>query len=61
MLYFAVAAFYVGRGADFDPLIWSGYTIGIPGIAAYYVVGVQYMQDARSVLVDAKRDGGASG
>jgi cardiolipin synthase len=50
MLYAAVAWFFVGRGADFDPLVWAAYGIGVPGIAAYYVVGWQYMQDALAVV-----------
>jgi cardiolipin synthase len=58
MLYAAVAWFYVGRGADFDPLIWGAYLVGVPGIVAYYVVGVQYMTEARAVIA-AGRGGGA--
>lgn len=50
MLYAAIAGFYVGRGLDFDPLVFIGYALGVPGLAAYYVVGVQYLSDARQVL-----------
>lgn len=50
MLYAAIAWFYVGRGADFDPLVWAAYLVGIPGIVAYYIVGVQYLRDALDVL-----------
>lgn len=54
MLYAGVAAFYVGRGADFDPLIWTAYILGVPGVVAYYAVGVQYMQDARAAVATAR-------
>jgi cardiolipin synthase len=54
MLYAAVAWFYVGRGSDFDPLVWAAYVFGVPGLAAYYVVGWQYARDARKVLAEAE-------
>jgi len=54
LLYPAIAAFYVGRGEDFDPLIWTAYILGIPGLAAYYVVAWQYMRDARTIVRDAE-------
>lgn len=61
LLYIAVAAFYVGRGSDFDPLIWTGYSLGLPGLVAYYVVGWQYMRDARSVIAGGEGAESAAG
>ena len=52
LLYAGVATFYVGRGEDVDPLIWTAYIVGLPGLAAYYVVGWQYMRDALLVMRD---------
>ena len=60
MLYAAVAWFYVGRGADFDPLIWGAYAVGVPGIVAYYVVGAQYMKDARDVVRERRESRSAA-
>ncbi len=49
-LYFSISAFYVAAGVD--PVIWDVFAwgFGIPGLAAYYVVGVQYLGDARRLL-----------
>ena len=54
MLYAAVAWFYVGRGSDFDPLVWGAYIVGVPGLLAYYVVGWQYSRDARALMDSAE-------
>ena len=56
LLYAAVAWFFVGRGSDFDPLVWAAYLVGIPGLVLYYVVGVQYLGDARRLLAAAEAD-----
>ena len=58
MLYAAIAWFFVGRGSDFDPLVWAAYIVGIPGLVLYYVVGFQYFDDARK-LIAAEADGAA--
>ena len=58
LLYASVAWFYVGRGSDFDPLVWAAYAVGVPGIAAYYAVGWQYITDARRMI--AQRPGSDS-
>lgn len=49
-LYFSISWFYVAAGVDhvvWDVLAWG---FGIPGLAAYYVVGGQYLGDARRLL-----------
>ncbi len=46
LLYGAVAFYFVGKGVAFDPLVWLAWLVGIPGLVFYYIVGVQYFQDA---------------
>ena len=46
LLYFAIAFYFVGEGTPFDPLVWLAWLCGIPGLVFYYIVGVQYFQDA---------------
>lgn len=55
LLYFAIAFYFVGKGTPFDPLVWLAWLCGIPGLVFYYIVGVQYFQDA----VGAVRSGDA--
>ncbi len=50
LLYAAIAWFFVGRGSDFDPLVWAAYLVGVPGLVLYYVVGFQYFDDARKII-----------
>jgi cardiolipin synthase len=50
MLYYAISAFFVGEGTPFDPLVWSAWIVGIPGLVIYYVVAVQYFGDARRLV-----------
>lgn len=50
LLYFSVSFFYVGVGAEFDPLVWAAWLTGIPGLVLYYVAAFQYMQDARKLV-----------
>ena len=50
LIYFSVAFFFVGKGTPFDPLVVAAWLTGIPGLILYYVVGVQYLQDALGVL-----------
>lgn len=50
LLYFSVAWYFVGKGTPWDPLIWLAWATGIPGLILYYVVGVQYLQDALSLV-----------
>ena len=53
LVYAAVAWFYVGEGADFDPLIWAAWLAGIPGLVLYYVAAGLYVGDARRAMVAA--------
>ena len=50
LLYYAIAAFFVGEGTPFDPLVWSAWVVGVPGLVIYYVVAVQYFGDARRIV-----------
>jgi cardiolipin synthase len=49
-LYFSIAAFYMAAGVE--PAIWDVFAwgFGIPGLVLYYVVGAQYLGDARRLL-----------
>lgn len=49
-LYFSIAAFYVAAGTEhwmWDLFAWG---FGLPGLVMYYVVGAQYLGDARRIL-----------
>jgi cardiolipin synthase len=49
-LYFSISAFYVAAGTDhaiWDVFAWG---FGLPGLVMYYVVGAQYLGDARRIL-----------
>jgi cardiolipin synthase len=61
LLYASIAWFYVGRGSDFDPLVWAAYGAGVPGLVAYFVVGWQYMNDALAVIRGGEGPETASG
>lgn len=50
LLYFGVAWYFVGKGSDIEPLIWLAWAAALPGLALYYIVGVQYLQDALALL-----------
>ena len=49
LLYASVGWFYVSVN-DFTPGKVIAYVTGVPGLAAYYVVGIQYFDDARRVM-----------
>jgi len=53
LLYLSIAWYFVGKGSSFDPLIWAAWIAGIPGLVLYYIVGVQYFQDALRVVRNA--------
>lgn len=50
LLYAGVAWYFIGKGTPFDPLVWAAWIAGIPGLILYYIVGVQYFQDALRVV-----------
>lgn len=50
LLYAAIAWLYIGKGAPYDPLVWAAWSVGIPGLVIYWVVGFQYFDDARRLL-----------
>lgn len=53
-LYFSIAGFYVAAGSEagiWDVFAWG---FGIPGLAMYYVVGAQYIGDARRIVTEAR-------
>jgi cardiolipin synthase (CMP-forming) len=55
LLYSAIAWFFVGEGTGFDPLVVAAWVAGIPGLVLYYVVGVQYLGDAREIVAEGRR------
>jgi len=54
MLYFAISGFYVGKGFDIDLITAFAYFIGIPGLAIYYWVAVQYFGDMRIAITESR-------
>jgi cardiolipin synthase len=50
LIYAALGGFLVGNGTPLDPFVWLGWIFGIPGLVLYYVVGVQYLGDARRTM-----------
>lgn len=56
VLYFAIPAFFVHAGGWHDAWEWFAWSIGIPGLALYWFVALQYVADMRAAL----RDGGVS-
>lgn len=50
LLYFSIAAFFVGEGTPFEPLVVAAWVVGVPGLILYYIVGVQYLGDARRLV-----------
>ena len=59
LLYFSVAFFYVGVGADFDPLVVAAWLTGLPGLVLYYVAAFYYLQDARRLVAAGEGEGSA--
>ena len=57
-LYFSIAFFYVGVGADFDPLVWAAWITGLPGLVMYYIAAFQYLQDARRLVAETSPQDG---
>ncbi|HEX9854383.1 MAG TPA: CDP-alcohol phosphatidyltransferase family protein [Acidimicrobiia bacterium] len=54
LLYAAISWFFVGRGADLDWIVAAAWIVGIPGLVLYYVVGVQYVGDARRMVTGSR-------
>lgn len=52
-LYVSITAFYIGVGFKVDWPIWIAYLFGIPGLAMYYLVAVQYLGDLRRAVTAA--------
>ena len=57
MLYFAITFFYVGVGFEVELLEFAGHAVGIPGLAIYYWVAVQYVGDMQRAIREARVDG----
>ena len=55
-VYTAVACFYGGTGFDAAWLTATAYTMGVPGLALYYVVAGMYVGDMRSAIVSRSAD-----
>lgn len=53
-VYSAVAWFYIGEGTPAAFFTWIAYIGGVPSLALYYVVGVQYLGDARRVVTESR-------
>ncbi len=50
LLYFSITGFYLGRGFQVPFLVVAAYVVGVPGLVAYYAVGVQYLADMRDAI-----------
>ena len=55
LLYAAIPGFYVALGTGVAAWSVYAYSLGVPGLIAYYVVAFQYVGDARAV-VRARQD-----
>ena len=53
LVYAGIAWLYVGIGADVTWLRVLAWVVAVPGLALYWIVGVQYFIDARAVLARA--------
>ena len=51
----AIVCLFLGVGYDFDPARWGAYIPGVPGLLLYYLTGVQYLGDIRSLLTKSIR------
>ncbi len=58
LLYFSITGFYLGRGFQLPGLVAAAYLVGVPGLVAYYAVGVQYLTDMRVAVGGVGSDGG---
>lgn len=56
-VYTAVAWFYIGEGTPLDFFVWIAYIGGVPALVMYYIVGAQYLGDARAVVASEGPDG----
>ncbi len=50
LVYAGVAWLLIGVGGDVTWAEWLGWATGIPGLALYYLVALQYLGDARTAL-----------
>ncbi len=48
-VYFAIPAFLVYAGGAHEFFRWFAYAVGAPGLILYWVVGFQYVGDARRI------------
>lgn len=46
-LYSAIGSFYVYAGTAYPFFWWWGWAVSVPALVVYYLVGVQYVFDAR--------------
>lgn len=53
LVYASIAWLYVGIGTPARWLEVLAWVVGVPGLVLYWLVGVQYLGDARKVLADA--------
>ncbi len=52
LLYAAIAWLFIGIGTPLRWLEIAGWLVGIPGLALYWIVGFQYLNDARVLLAE---------
>ena len=57
MLYAAIAWLYIGVGADVAWLRAVAWAVGVPGLVLYWIVGIQYFNDARQILAEERATG----
>ncbi len=50
LVYLSVAWLFLGNGSDTGWLVALGWAAGIPGLVLYWVVAVQYLDDARRAV-----------
>jgi cardiolipin synthase len=59
LLYAAIAWLFIGIGTPLRWLEIAGWLVGIPGLALYWIVGFQYLNDARVLLDEESRPASA--
>ncbi len=53
LVYAGVGFLFLGNGGDWDWVVVAGWAAGVPGLVLYYVVGFQYLDDARKAVATA--------
>lgn len=53
LLYLSISLFYIGIGFKVDVIVLAAWLTGVPGLAMYYWVAVEYMFDMKKAIAQA--------